>query len=37
LETGGNLRKVQQFLQHVRLSTTVKYLLNSVTEPFHAE
>jgi hypothetical protein len=36
LETGGNLRKVQQFLQHVRLSTTVKYLLNSVTEPMHA-
>ena len=36
LETGGNLRKVQQFLQHVRLSTTVKYLLNSLTEPFHA-
>jgi hypothetical protein len=36
LETGGNLRKVQQFLQHARLSTTVKYLLNSITEPFHA-
>jgi hypothetical protein len=36
LETGGNLRKVQQFLQHVRLSTTVKYLVNSITEPFHA-
>lgn len=36
LETGGNLRKVQQFLQHVRLSTTVQYLLNSLTEPFHA-
>jgi hypothetical protein len=36
LETGGNLRKVQQFLQHVRLSTTVKYLLSSITEPFHA-
>jgi len=36
LETGGNLRKVQQFLQHVRLSTTVKYLLNSVIEPMHA-
>ncbi len=36
LETGGNLRKVQQFLQHVRLSTTVKYLLHSVTEPMHA-
>ena len=36
LETGGNLRKVQQFLQHARLSTTVKYLLGSITEPFHA-
>jgi hypothetical protein len=36
LQTGGNLRKVQQFLQHARLSTTVKYLLSSVTEPFHA-
>ncbi len=36
LETGGNLRKVQQFLQHARLSTTVKYLLNTVTESFHA-
>ncbi len=36
LETGGNLRKVQQFLQHARLSTTVKYLLNAITEPFHA-
>ncbi len=36
LATGGNLRKVQQFLQHARLSTTVKYLLNSITEPFHA-
>ena len=36
LETGGNVRKVQQFLQHARLSTTVKYLLSSVTELFHA-
>ena len=36
LDTDGNLRKVQQFLQHARLSTTVRYLLNSVTEPFHA-
>jgi hypothetical protein len=36
LDTGGNLRKVQQFLQHARLSTTVRYLLNSITEPFHA-
>lgn len=36
LETGGNLRKVQQFLQHARLSTTVKYLINGITEPFHA-
>jgi len=36
LETGGNLRKVQQFLQHARLSTTMRYLVNSITEPFHA-
>jgi len=36
LETGGNLRKVQQFLQHAYLRTTVKYLLNSITEPFNA-
>jgi hypothetical protein len=35
-ETGGNLRKVQQFLQHARLSTTMRYLVNSITEPFHA-
>jgi hypothetical protein len=36
LETGGNLRKVQQFLQHRHLRTTVKYLLNHITEPFNA-
>jgi hypothetical protein len=36
LETGGNLRKVQQFLQHAQLRTTVRYLLNSITEPFNA-
>ncbi len=36
LETGGNLRKVQQFLQHMELRTTVKYLLNSITAPFNA-
>ncbi|HXK04032.1 MAG TPA: hypothetical protein VMS37_16635 [Verrucomicrobiae bacterium] len=36
LETDGNIRKVQQFLQHARLSTTVKYLVNSITETFHA-
>jgi len=36
LETGGNLRKVQQFLQHVNLRTTVRYLLNSITESFNA-
>jgi hypothetical protein len=36
LETGGNLRKVQQFLQHAHLRTTVRYLLNTITEPFNA-
>jgi hypothetical protein len=36
LETGGNLHKVRQFLQHANLRTTVHYLLNSVTEPFNA-
>lgn len=36
LETGGNLRKVQQFLQHAHLRTTVNYVLNSITEPFNA-
>ena len=36
LETGGNLRKVQQFLQHVDFRTTVGYLLSSITEPFNA-
>jgi len=35
LETGGNLRKVQQFLQHAHLRTTVNYVLNSITEPFN--
>ena len=36
LETGGNLRRVQQFLQHADLRTTVGYLVNSITEPFNA-
>ncbi len=36
LETGGNLRKVQQFLQHANMRTTVNYLLNTITEPFNA-
>jgi hypothetical protein len=36
LETGGNLRKVQQFLQHAHLRTTVNYVLNSITESFNA-
>ena len=36
LETGGNLRKVQQFLQHADLRTTVSYLVNNITEPFNA-
>jgi len=35
METGGNLRKVQQFLQHAHLRTTVNYVLNSITEPFN--
>ena len=36
LETGGNLRKVQQFLQHAELRTTLSYVLNNITEPFNA-
>jgi integrase len=36
LETGGNLRKVQQFLQHADLRTTVGYVLNNITQPFNA-
>jgi hypothetical protein len=36
LETGGNLHKVRQFLQHAHLRTTVNYLLNRVTERFNA-
>jgi hypothetical protein len=36
LQTGGNLRKVQQFLQHAHMRTTVNYVLNSITEPFNA-
>ncbi len=35
LETGGNLRKVQHFLQHSRLDTTVRYVLNAVTKRLH--
>lgn len=36
LETGGNLRKVQQFLQHAELRTTLNYVLNNITERFNA-
>ncbi|MBN9617189.1 MAG: hypothetical protein J0G35_16625 [Acidobacteriales bacterium] len=36
LQTGGNLRKVQQFLQHAHMRTTVNYVLNSITAPFNA-
>ncbi len=36
LQTGGNLGKVQQFLQHAHLHTTVRYVLNSITESFNA-
>ncbi|HEX5432834.1 MAG TPA: hypothetical protein VFY05_01240 [Candidatus Angelobacter sp.] len=36
LETGGSLRKVQQFLQHAQLRTTVRYLLNSIADSFNA-
>ena len=36
LQTGGNLGKVRQFLQHAHLSTTVRYVLNHITEQFNA-
>jgi hypothetical protein len=37
LQTGGNLGKVRRFLQHAYLSTTVKYVLNQITEPFNTQ
>jgi hypothetical protein len=36
LQTGGNLGKVRQFLQHAHLSATVRYVLNHITEQFNA-
>lgn len=36
LRTGGNLGKVRQFLQHAHFSTTIRYVLNHVTEQFNA-
>jgi integrase len=36
LQTGGNLGKVRLFLQHAHLHTTVRYVLNSITESFNA-
>jgi hypothetical protein len=36
LQTGGNLGKVRQFLQHAHFSTTIKYVLNHITEQFNA-
>lgn len=36
LQTGGNLGKVRQFLQHAHFSTTIRYVLNQITERFNA-
>jgi integrase len=36
LQTGGNLGKVRQFLQHAHFSTTVRYVLNHITQSFNA-
>lgn len=36
LQTGGNLGKVRQFLQHAHFSTTVRYVLNQISEQFNA-
>jgi integrase len=35
LQTGGNLGKVRHFLQHAHLHTTVRYVVNSITESFN--
>jgi hypothetical protein len=36
LQTGGNLGKVRQFLQHAHFSTTIKYVLNHISAQFNA-
>ena len=36
LQTGSNLGKVRQFLQHAHFSTTIKYVLNHISEQFNA-
>jgi integrase len=36
LQTGGNLGKVRQFLQHAHFSTTIRYVLNQISEQFNA-
>ncbi|HAX42387.1 MAG TPA: hypothetical protein PLF84_00080 [Bryobacteraceae bacterium] len=36
LRTAGNLGKVRQFLQHAHFSTTIRYVINHVTEEFNA-
>jgi hypothetical protein len=36
LQTGGNLSKVRQFLQHAHFSTTIRYVLNQISEQFNA-
>jgi integrase len=36
LQTGGNLGKVRQFLQHAHFSTTIRYVLNHISEQFNA-
>jgi integrase len=36
LQTGGNLGKVRQFLQHAHFSTTIRYVLNQISDQFNA-
>jgi integrase len=36
LQTGGNLGKVREFLQHAHFSTTIRYVLSHISEQFNA-